>query len=239
MEKSESGDPIYRYKESDINEFEGPSGESSFDEISEHVEKYIGKIHLILHEIISKQVHIDVIWVKPTKEKPFHTFITSGMSDKPMKTPNDVENCDDAELCICLPDSWKVSNEEFKDENNYWPIRWLKYLARFPHEFDTWLSYGHTIPNGDPAEPFANNTKLNTMVLLPTIIFDKSFHTLKLENKSIDFYTLVPLYTEEVELKLKKGVEALFDGFDKFGINDIIDLDRPCSAKRNKRFGLF
>ncbi|MCE2504821.1 MAG: suppressor of fused domain protein [Chlorobi bacterium] len=52
-----------------------------------------------------------------------------------------------------------------------------------------------------------------------------------MKNKSIDFYSLIPLYTEEVELKMKKGVETLFDGFDKYGVSDIIQLDRPNTAK--------
>lgn len=239
MEKSESGSPIYRYDESSKNQFEGASGEQSIEEISNHIEKHIGKIHMIFHELVSEQVHIDVHWVKPTNERPFHTLITSGMSDKPMNTPEGVKECDFAELSICLPADWKISEEDFKDERNYWPIRWLKFLARFPHEYNTWFGYGHTIPNGDPAEPFADNTQLNTMILLPTIVFSEEFHTLKLKDKSIDFYTLIPLYTEEVNLKMKKGVDALFEGFDKYGVSDIVNIDRPNTANKKKRFGLF
>ena len=77
------------------------------------------------------------------------------------------------------------------------------------------------------------------MLLLPSIMFGEDFQCLKLENKSIDFYTLIPLYTEEVNLKMKKGVEALFDGFDKFEVNDVVNLDRPNTVKRKKLFGLF
>lgn len=237
MEKSKS--PIYRYKESDLNDFEIPTGESSMDEISNHIEKYVGEIYTVFHELLSDQVHIDIHWIKPSKERPFHTLITSGMSDKAMKTPEGVEGCEYAELSICLPESWQISDEAFEDEKNYWPIRWLKYLARFPHEYNTWLAYGHTIPNGDPAEAFAESTQLNTMLLLPTIVFEEAFQTLRLENKLINFYTLIPLYEEEVNLKMKKGVESLFDGFDKYGVTDIVQIDRENTAKKKKRFGLF
>ncbi|GAB5526237.1 MAG: suppressor of fused domain protein [Roseivirga sp.] len=239
MEKSESGAPIYKYNESDMKDFEGPSGEPSIQEISDHIEKHVGKIHMVFHELVSDQVHIDIHWVKPTAERPFHTLVTSGMSDKPMNTPGEVEGCDYAELSICLPDDWLVGEEYFEDEKNYWPVRWLKVLARFPHEYNTWLSYGHTVPNGDPAQPFAENTELNTMVLLPTIVFGEEFHSLKLKSKSIDFYTLIPLYSEEVGLKMKKGIDALFDGFDKHGVSDIVQIDRPNIGKKKKWFGLF
>ncbi|WP_396600926.1 suppressor of fused domain protein [Algibacter sp. R77976] len=239
MEKSESGSPIYRYKDSDLNKFEGASGEPSIEEISDHIEKHIGDIHMVFHELISDQVHIDVHWVKPTEEKPFHTLVTSGMSDKPMHTPEDVEHRKFAELSICLPADWKVSETAFKDEKYYWPIRWLKYLARFPHELNTWLSFGHTIPNGDPAQPFFKNTELSSIILLPSVVLGDGFHTLELENKSIDFYSLIPLYNEELNLKMRKGVDALFDGFDKYEVSDILILDRPNTAKRKKLFGLF
>ena len=143
-------------------DFEGASGDSSIDEISDHIEKHVGKIHMVFHELVSDQVHIDVHWVKPTTERPFHTLVTSGMSDKPMHSPQGVDDCDYAELSICLPQDWKVSEEDFEDEKNYWPIRWLKFLARFPHEYNTRLFQGHTIPNGDPATPFAENKALNS-----------------------------------------------------------------------------
>ena len=239
MEKSESGSPIYRHEEYARKIVDGEFGEPAIEEISDHIEKHVGEIHMVFHELVSDYVHIDVHWVKPSKERPFHTLVTSGMSGLPMNTPEGIEGCDYAELSICLPEEWEISEAAFDNEQNYWPIRWLKYLARFPHEYNTWLGYGHTIPNGDPAEPFAKNTQLNTVVLLPSIVFDDQFQTLHLNDKSINFYTLIPLYTEEVELKLKNGIEALFDGFDKFGLTDIVELNRPNTVKRKKRFGLF
>jgi hypothetical protein len=232
MEKSESGAPIYRYNEADKRGFEGASGDSSIEEISNHIEEYVGKIHMVFHEIVSELIHIDIHWVKPTPDRPYHTLVTSGMSDQPMKTPEGFDGSPYAELSICLPEDWKISEEDFTDEENYWPVRWLKMLARFPHSYNTWLGYGHTIPNGDPAEPFTSDTELNTMVLLPSVQFDPGFHTLELENKKINFYALVPLYSEEVELKLKKGIEKLFDGFDKYAVSDVFELNRPNTVKK-------
>lgn len=239
MEKSPSGSPIYDYKDVTPKAFEPASGDSSMEEISDHIEKYIGKIEMVFHELISDKVHIDVHWVKPTEERPFHTLVTTGMSDKPMTTPPGVENLEYAELSICLPENWKISDEDFKDENNFWPVRLLKFTARFPHEYDTWLGCGHTMPNGNLAEPFAENTQLNTMLLLPSIVFDPEFHQLVLPDKVINFYTIIPLYTAETELKLKKGVEALFDGFNKYNVSDVLDINRPNSVGRKKLFGLF
>lgn len=49
MEKSESGSLIYRYNESNKKDFEGASGESSINEITNHIEKHIGEVHMVFH----------------------------------------------------------------------------------------------------------------------------------------------------------------------------------------------
>lgn len=38
---------------------------------------------------------------------------------------------------------------------------------------------------------------------------------------------------------MRKGVEALFGGFDKYGVTDILDIHRPNTAEKKKWFGLF
>lgn len=226
MEKTEFGDRVYRYDENSKKEFQAPTSKSKIEEISAHIEKYIGTIDMVFHELVSDKVHIDVHWIKPTEQYPFHKLFTTGMSDKSMNAPEGLDDFKYAELCMFLPESWKLSEDDFEDENNYWPIRWLKYLARFPHDYNTWLSYGHTIPNGDPAVEFASNTKLNTMLLLPPVIFDPNFVQLKLDDRIINFYNLIPLYSEEVEVKLSKGLDNLIEYFDKFNVSDILDINR-------------
>ena len=41
MEKSESGRPIYRHEHPTPKKFQPATGESSMEEISEHIEKYV------------------------------------------------------------------------------------------------------------------------------------------------------------------------------------------------------
>ena len=78
------------------------------------------------------------------------------------------------------------------------------------------------------------------MLLLPSIVFDPAFQELKInEDKTIRFFTIYPVYSEEVELKLKKGTDALFDGFNRIGLTDIVRLDRENSVRRKKFLGVF
>ena len=129
-------------------------------------------------------------------------------------------------------------SEAFKDENWYWPVRLLKSLARLPHTYKTWLGWGHTIPNGDPAEAYARDTKLAGSIILPPVSVPSEFSTLRInESKEITFFAVVPLYPEEMDLKLRAGSEALLEKFDKAGVGDVVDPVRKNVAK--KRFGLF
>ena len=86
-------------------------------------------------------------------------------------------------------------------------------LARFPHEYDTWLWYGHSLPNGDPPQHFADNTDLCCALLLAPALVPEEFLALPVSaDKTVHFFGLVPLYAEEVEFKLKHGADALAAG---------------------------
>lgn len=225
------GNPIYRHtQESD------DSGVASscryLDEITAHLENHIGDVHLIFHEIISEFVHIDVLWIKPTADYPYNVLVTSGMSDKPMHLPDGIEgkeNWQYGELMVILPADWKISDEDFEDDKNYWPVHFLKLIARLPHQYNTWVGYGHTIPNGEEAYPFAENTRLGCMMALPPYVsFNEEFLQFKAEDGNlINFYALVPLYKEEMEYKMTEGADALLDLFDEYNIDEVITLDRP------------
>ena len=131
-----SGEPIWKHKER-TKPFELAIGdEKTLEEISEHIEKHVGPIQMVWHEIISDLVHIDLHYISPSENRDFHVFVTSGMSDKPMNTPEGAENCKYAELLVSLPSYWPVAEESIKDEENYWPLRMVKRLARMPHEYD-------------------------------------------------------------------------------------------------------
>lgn len=235
--KPDINSPVYRYDDGE-KPWEPVQGEECIEEISDHIEKHIGAVDMVFHEIISDTVHIDIHHVRPTEERPFHTLVTSGMSDLPMTLPEGADVNPYMELMVTLPPEWKLTQNDFKDERWYWPVRQLKFLARFPHKFDTWLYWGHTIPNGDPAEPYADGVPFDGVIILPPITVPDDFLELEInEEKTIHFFSMVPLYPEEMDFKLKKGTEALLDKFDTYGVSERIDLSRKNTVK--KRWGIF
>ena len=108
QELSESGNPIYRYKAEDRESFTPAIGsDETIQLISNHIETHVGNIYKVFHEMVSDLVHIDLHWVKPTTERPFHVLVTSGMSDMPMTVPEGFEGLRYAELCVLLPPNFQ------------------------------------------------------------------------------------------------------------------------------------
>ena len=236
---SPSNAPIYRHEEA--APFEPASGdEASIAAIADHIERHLGPVSGVYHELISDKMHLDVHLVPPNSDFPFYTLVTSGMSDRPMAVPPEAspdEAPPYAELCLLLPSTWNIPDDladvarAFEDENVYWPIRWLKLLARLPHEYNTWLGFGHTVPNGEAAAPFASNTELGCMLVLTALSLPEEFQTLVVSpEKTVQFYMLYPIYREEMALKMAQGVDALLDRFEVYDTGDVLDLVRPNTA---------
>jgi hypothetical protein len=232
-ERSESGAPIYHHK-SRQRDFELAAGdEQTIEAVTTHVERHVGKPAHVFHELISDLVHVDVHVVEPTPERNYSTLVTSGMSDRPMSAPEEYPELRHAELVVCLPPAWPLNERAFQDERNYWPVRWLKILARLPHEYGTWLYASHTVPNGDPPEPFADNTELCCALLLKPVLFGDDFLTLEVNPaKTIHFLSLVPLYREEMDFKLRNGLDPLLERLGEACVTELLDIKRKNTCKR-------
>lgn len=207
--------------------------ENSSDVVLSHVEKCFGPVHNVLHEFSSEQP-IDVFIFKATEEMPYHVLVTSGMSDLPMHIPENADVPLYIELMVVLPSDWQlpkpyeiIGDNKQSKRDWQWPLHLLRDLARFPQSYHTWLGFGHTIPNGDPAIPFSNDTMLCGTIILPSCYMPMEFRELSVnENKTIHFFSVVPLYQEEMALKMEHGTDALLTLFNQNDINDLLVVDR-------------
>ena len=207
--------------------FELAAGTEDAQLLEEHIQRYLGDIAIVFHELISDLVHVDVHWIQPTERRPYHTLVTTGMSDIPMTPPPSESDCKYAELLIELPADWPLSAEAFNDEANYWPVRLLKSLARFPHEYETYLWWCHTVPNGDPPTPFHESVGFAGALIVPAVNVPGAFHRCAVSDaKEVCFFAVVPLYQEEMDYKLRKGTDALLDRFDAAGVTELLDPKR-------------
>lgn len=237
-EKTKGGQPVYRYEAVERDWSAPELDEAIRTGFEKHLDHFFGEGEVaVWHELVSDLVHIDVYMAKPTEQRPFCTLITSGMSDLPMTLPDAIDESERAdyeraELVMCLPPDWPLTQEAFEKPENYWPIGLLKMLARLPHDHKTWLGWGHSIPNGHPAEPFAG-TQFTGVVLGPPVDLPQDFWSFQVEvqgkQQPVSLYGVFPVYTEEMEYKInsERGADALFEKFSPFEVSLMVQVNRP------------
>ncbi|MEU4428930.1 suppressor of fused domain protein [Actinoplanes sp. NPDC024001] len=197
--------------------------------IDRHIERHFGPVESVYHEMLSHLVAVHVHVIGPTAERPYRTLITTGMSERPMSVPAEAEVSPYAELMIALPPQWPVPGTyPSGDERADWPITLLKQLARLPHEYRTWLGHWHTIPNGDPATPYAPGVPFTGVIVTPMLMVPDEARTIRAaDGTEINLLALVPLHPAEMAFKLRRGSDALTDALDRGGVTELVDPDRP------------
>lgn len=201
--------------------------EEEMEAVEAHIEAHFGAYPNVFHEIVSPDIHVDICVIPPSEERNHYTLVTLGMGAHRMNVPEELrENkLDRAELVITLPPDWELQNTS--EQRWFWPLQWLKILARLPGEHDTWLGWGHTIPAG---EPFDEHTALSGMMLTMPYFFGQESAACVLPDESeVNFYQLLPLYEDEMEYKLAHGAEALENLFPE-DFDMVLDLKRPSVA---------
>jgi hypothetical protein len=206
------------------------------DHIAAHFDGF-GEDATVFDEVVSPYVHIDIYSVEPTEDRPWHTLITSGMAERPMTVPEGLEDYRYAEMMLSLPPEWPVDHAAWMEaddaEGSYWPVRTLKMLARLPHEYDTFLYYGHTVPHGDPPQPYAATTDFCCAWIAPPVLAPIGFEELTLsDGRVLRFLAFVPLYEDEMRLKLDHGNDALIDAMNEHDCSELLEPGRPSVASR-------
>ncbi len=195
------------------------------EQIADHVTRHVGPPEYVLHEIVSLGVHLDIHVVPPSERRPYYTLVTSGMSELPMTAPPGSGVCEYAELVLCLPPDWPLGDEDLQDEKNFWPIRMLKGLARFPHENETCLAWDHTL-QWDDEERIEDYPSSGVLLARPSL-FGDDFPVLTVDDaKQVHFLAVIPLYRSEIEFKLEHGAYALTERLEQSGVNELLDVDR-------------
>lgn len=155
---------------------------------------------------------------------PCLTLFTTGMSDLPMLVPPGEEAYQYAELIMHLPATWPHPRNQSAGYDN-WPIEWLRNVAYYPHLNDTWLGGATTIISSDePPVPLGPNTKQTCLLLLANF---GGWSPVSLDDgKSVCYYTVVPIYTEERDFEKTHGVVQLIQRLQDRGYTAMVDVNR-------------
>jgi hypothetical protein len=164
-----------------------------------------GESETVFHELLPLIPHIDVYRFPPNGKRDFFTFVTGGMSDLPMNAPPELgADYRRAELVFYST----------ADRDEYPEL--LRRMAHFVHNNNTWLHWGHTMPNGQPPEPLFGTDNLDSLFFMPSVVTPDSSlgEKLRIVSEPVNLIWCVPITTAECQLKLDDGTDALYDLFD-------------------------
>ena len=231
-ERSPGGAYIKRYRDGAAPNIAPPERPTYFNDILAHLEPLLGPVEIVYDEVVSDQVQLDVMAFAPRGFRRFWTLVTCGMSTRPMPVPkgmDDPSSCERAEFVICLPEDWFGRDpKQLAGDARAWPIEILIFAARFVHLHDTWLWLGHTLTTADPPEPFDPTTEFCALAVAFPVRWPEEKWTMTAhDGQSINFLTIIPLYSAELQLALDKGFAALLDLFDEGWVNELLDPARP------------
>ena len=79
--------------------------EKELDKVSDYIEQQYGESDLVGHEMVSPDIHCDIVIVPPTKEQPYYTLVTMGAGAYKMNVPKALSSyvCERAEYVISFP----------------------------------------------------------------------------------------------------------------------------------------
>jgi hypothetical protein len=175
---------------------------------------------------VTDDVRISIHIIRPTDLHPYLTLFTSGMSDRPMTPPDENQiRYRLAELIMHLPPDWKLSPKTAKQSEFYWPVQWLRQVAYYPHLANTWLGGQFTvITNDEPPQPLGPLVPQTALLIVAD--YDDWSPAKLASDKVVHFYTVMPIFTEEVLFEKKFGVERLLNRLARKGIKLVADPKR-------------
>jgi len=222
-ERSPGGSTIHRYSTSEWAEPHLAAADDlsmQFGEAREKVyQRLFGKAESVYHEVFLLRPHVDVFThARSSPQGKVCALVTGGMSDLPMNVPPAAGKAAPRRVELIFYCS------EPKQEY----LETLRWLARFPHDQNAWLSYWHTLPNGNPPAPVCGSEILDTFLFMPTIVKrDQDLpKQLILAGDPVHFLWVVPISSPECKLKLEHGFGAIVDLFQRHRHPHVFDPRR-------------
>ena len=188
----------------------------------QHIEGCFGTANaLSLQSVFPTPGNINIHYIRSSSEHPFSTVFTNGMSEARMEPEDGAEGFEYAELVWHLPESWPDLIKSKNNEAALWPLQVMRMVGSYPHVMDTWLGPIPTLSLTDPPQPLGPNTKLSSLLLIPDEV-----EPLETSEKTINFYTVYPIYDEELEMVHENGIDALLDRLKANNVSSVLDSDR-------------
>lgn len=145
----------------------------------------------------------------PAGDRKYYVLATAGLSGSAMTVPentpaDEADKIKYAEVIMILPESWKMTHDDLKDEKNYWCIRALKDTVSYVKEKNGFVGEYSVFKNTDEGKTFADDTKLSALMFVSPNRKELGGFTDK-DGHYVNVYCAVPLTDEEVSANGDSG----------------------------------
>ncbi|EHK58498.1 suppressor of fused domain protein [Allomesorhizobium alhagi] len=242
-ETAGGGSTILRHQDRPLEYRESARRPKHFNEILEQLRPLLGERYVIDDLGFENVVKVDLILFPPAPDRDNWTIVTVGMSDRPMTvaealSPDEQKSFELAELTISLPSdafsidaTGRIAEGELRKGPHAWIVANLAILAHLPHDYRTWLGVGHSIPNGDPAEPYTSYVPFSGVIIASPLHWAERYRTIASSEGPINILAVVPVYEDEMNFLLAKGFDALHAELEAFGYTEVMSETRPNIGK--------
>ncbi|MCA9284639.1 MAG: suppressor of fused domain protein [Phycisphaerales bacterium] len=198
------------------------------DAVSGFIDSTFGSGGSVFHEVASSLVHIDLWFVPPGRERPWITVLTSGMAEKPLPSHPDFRGPSRVELVLALSADWPLDPAAWRQERNWWPMRMLKEICRYPHGCGMPVGVGHTL---EVPALSGNQFGFHAVLLVPPKVFGGAMPAFPLRGEQVCFLSPVPIFEDELHFARTAGSRELWNRLAARPIPELVG-PRPSVAKR-------
>lgn len=185
----------------------------------------------ILQEFLAKRLNKDIqiienewgsfIFFHPNQASTSKVLMTIGLSDFKMPVHEKHIGEEHNELYFLLPNYWDIEAVENPKFN--WVFSWLQRLKKFAVEKEAWYGHGHTFPCGREMNPLSESMRQNHFILTRPIELDEDLAEIVLEDRSIGFLGVIPIFEDEMDFKQGRGTVQLFEKLRTFNVTEKLD----------------
>lgn len=156
-------------------------------------------------------------------------LMTSGLSECKMKVHDRHQGEEYVELYFLLPPYWK--EEDLSKSQNEWVFTCLLNIKNHIQQKNTWFGHGHTFSFTDLETPLFKSTKETHFIVSDPIALDDYLKPLSVNDKTIHFLSIIPVFKNELHYKEARGTFKMFEKFQQYRVTEKMDGYRETVIK--------
>jgi hypothetical protein len=169
-----------------------------------------------------------------TKEKGVKVLLTSSFHTYQMSVPEKLQGYEHGQLYFCIPEYWDITNTETPEVR--WLFDWLIRISNYTITKNTWLGDGHTYNCTKHGKQLSRTMRQDHLFISNPNYLYEELKPVELENKTIHFWALIPLFGDEMDYKQGKGTVKLKKKFLIKGVTEKLDEFRQSCLKNRWLF---